>query len=537
MYTRKTLDLLNDVADEFVNLPYIDSIENVHLRGAMFGFYKAGSNVTKEDGKWPSKGLQMMKPGKLFRMMRGNEIYSDKHVEVLVNKIKSHVSIFGDEHGEGISSPNFSIVSGEMIGYYYLDSNYAPVSSSSNLMGSCMRYESCQPYFKFYENNHDSVSMLILRDDNYKIVSRALIWYDGKNTYMDTIYHITDAHKESMISYANKHGFYYKSQQSCHFFSFDMLNGKKLDTPKIVTIPVTIDENWCMPWLDTVMFIVKDSDKYYATNCISTKDEGKEFFKFRDTSGPSFNSEKFNIHAEERLLNSEIAFELLYGKKYRKKVTDYLTEKGITKENIDSIRTGWKNNMFYEVVLNPLYTCRDYKRIFGNTSASEGMVYVEGKGEEFPIEDCVETDDGEFILLDEAVEINGSYYHEDDENIRYSEDYGRYYHTDDVSWVESRQDYYPNSVVVFDEYNSEDIHENDAIYVDEYGYVHQDNVDDVAVYVDGDWHIIERCFQCEISDEWFLKSDKHQLPDGRSVCKEEYDNWMEENKDDEEENP
>jgi hypothetical protein len=529
MYAVTTFEILNEAADPFISLTSNLPIENVHLRGAMFGFYKKGSNVQKVNGRWPDKGLQLMKPGKLFRMLEGNDEYSDKNVEYFVNKIKSYVSLHGDEHGEGAESPNFSVVSGEMIGYYYMNSNYVDFGTSSNLMGSCMRYDTCQPYFRFYEQNQDSISMLILRNNDYKIVARALLWFNGENTYMDTIYHATDAHCTTMIEYAVRHGFYYKSQQSCHFFAFDMYKGEKI-SPEIVKIPVHIDESWSsMPWLDTVMFIVKDGDKFYATNCLSEREQGLSCYQFRSTNGPSFSSGAFRISSETSLLRSEVSFALLYNGRRRGVIDEMIKtyDVSLIKENASS----WRSGIFYDIILDPNHDEKRVRVFFDNEEEDEddedgdheGEVWSEWEGVWITEDDAVYCDAySDYIRWENSVDVGHQYYHRDDENVTYVESRDRYYHVEDTTYCE---------------YNQDTIHANDAIYVENYGYVHEDDIDEVAVDVDGCYYTIESCVQCEISGEWMLKKEAKELPDGRKVTQDEYDKFMAENESEEEEQP
>jgi len=529
MYTSRTFEILNDVAEEFVSLSANVGIENVHLRGAMFGFYKKGSNVQRVDGKWPSKGMQLMKPGKLFRMLKGNDSYNDKFVEHLVNNIKSYVSIHGDEHFEGADSPNFSVVSGEMIGYYYLHLNYADFSTSSNLIGSCMRHDSCQPYFRFYEQNQDNISMLILRNNDYKIVARALLWFDGENTYMDTVYHATDAHRTTMIEYAIRHGFYYKSQQSCHFFAFDMYKGEKI-SPDIVKIPVHVDESWSsMPWLDTIMYIVKDGDKFYATNCLSERENGLSCYQFRCTNGPSFNSGFFSVRSETNLLRSEVSFALLYGGNRRGVIDEMI--KTYNDSLIQSQASSWRTGIFYNIILDVNQEYKDVRVFFDNEEYDEedddedheGEVWSDWEGEWLNEDDAVYCDAySDYIRLENSVEVGHEYYHMDDENIAYVESRDRHYHIDRTMYCE---------------YNCVTIHEDEAVYIENYGYIHEDDVNEIAVDIDGEYHLIKNCTQCEISGDWMLKSESKYLSDGRVVTQAEYDKFMAENESEEEEQP
>lgn len=524
MFTLRTETIIGNCANALYGTE-INGIEHVHLRGAMFGYYKAGSGAKIINGKWQDKGLQLIKPGKLIKMIHKD--MADDKVERIVNRIKSYISTFGDEHGEGIEAPFFSIASGEMIGHYYLDKNYA--EDSGNLGGSCMRKPECQPYFKLYEQNQDAVSMLVLRNSEHVIVARALLWFDGTDTYMDTIYRIADKFETSMIEYACRHGIYYKRQQSCHYFAFDMFNREKIE-PKIVNIPldnVNVKE-WEFPWLDTLMYMYEDSGRYYLTNCPTTNGS---VIQMRSTGGYVYHH---NIK-EDRLLHMETAFALLYGGKRSPRVAEFLETRDALVEAVEdddnSIVSNWNGSILATIIKEPNDTPTGYKRLFINNEPEDGQIEIDG--EFYDEEDCVCNIDGDWIHNDDAVEVNGDWYHRDDDRVVYSR--GEYYHIDEVTWIDSRQEYYLNDDTTYCEYNQDSIHIDDAVYVECYGYVHEDDVHEVAVEVDSRYYKTEDCFECEITNEWFLIKDKHELPDGREVCEDAYNEWMEENDTDEEE--
>lgn len=526
MFTTRTEHIIEECESSIYGKE-LSGIENVHLRGAMFGYYKAGSGAKIINGKWQDKGLQLIKPGKFIKMICKD--MSDDRVERIVNRIKSYVATFGDEHGEGIEAPFFSIASGEMIGHYYLDKNYA--DTQGNLGGSCMRKPECQPYFKLYEQNQDAVSMLVLRNSEHVIVARALLWFDGTDTYMDTIYRIADKYETSMIEYACRHGIYYKRKQSCHYFAFDMYNREKIE-PKILNIPIAnVDlTTWEFPWLDTLMYMYEDSGRYYLTNCPTTSGS---VIQMRSTSGNICNH---NI-SEDRLLHMETAFALLYGGKRSSRVDEFLKDKDALMDAIEDDTNGivcdWNGSVLATIIKEPNDSPSLYKRLFVSNEAVDGQVEIDG--EFYDEEDCVMDVDGNWLHMDNAIEVDGEWYNDNDDRIRYSESRGRFFHCDDVTWIESRRDYYLNEDTRYDNYNGEDIHIDDAVYVEDYGYVHEDDLHEIAVEVNGDYHLTEKCFQCEITEEWYLNEDKWELPDGRVVCQDEYDAWMEENDTDEEE--
>lgn len=332
-----------------------------------------------------------------------------------------------------------------------------------------------------------------------------------------------------MIEYACRHGIYYKRQQSCHYFAFDMYNREKIE-PKILNIPldnVNVRE-WEFPWLDTLMYMYEDSGRYYMTNCPTTN--GK-VLRMRSTSG---NISKYDIPSD-RLLHMETAFALLYGGKRSPRVAEFLDTRDALVEAVNdddnSIVSDWSNSLLADIIKEPNSEPSRYKRLFINNQPEDGQVEI--NGEFYNEEDCVLDVDDNWVHCDDAVEVNGDWYHTDDDRVVYTR--GEYYHRDEVTYVESRNEYYPNDDTTYCEYNNDSIHIDDAVYVEDYGYVHEDDIDEVAVYVDGSYYKIQSCFECAITEEWFRNRDKHQLPDGRAVCEDAYNEWMEENDTDEEE--
>jgi hypothetical protein len=298
MFTYNTKDLMRK-ADCYYSVE-LEGMENVHLRGAMFGYYKSGSDKQQDSNdRWPDDGLMLMKPGKLLKKI-AEEIQSDvtdHDIEQAVNRLKNVVSVYGDEHGE-------CVVKGELIGAYYLEDNY--VATVGNLGSSCMRHESCLPAFKIYEDNQDAISMLVLKSHTNKVFARALLWKLNAEYYMDTVYSIKDNYRDMLIDYAKRHDFYYKSYQSCHHNVFDM-KGSEHVTPFIISVPINFDPSWKVPYMDTMFFAVKRDNQWYATNCAVATDT--EIYRMRSTSA---RPEDRWIPAENYLLHMEVSFSLLH---------------------------------------------------------------------------------------------------------------------------------------------------------------------------------------------------------------------------------
>lgn len=521
MFTSKTRGLLR-TANAYTSRT-LDGFENVHLRGAdgMFGYYKEGSGKEQDSNdRWPEDGLQLIKPGKLLKkLLVESEIeHTDKEIEDTVNRIKNVISIYGDEHGEFARSPILSVVRGSLIGAYYLEDNY--LESSGNLGGSCMRYSSCLPAFRIYEDNQDVVSMLVLKSEDNRVMARALVWNYNGEYYMDTVYSVRDNYRDMIIDYAKRHNFYYKSQQSCHHNVFDR-RGDTSCLPFVISIPINFNESWQVPYMDTLFYVVKRGEQHFATNCLA-HDDNDSIYRLRSTD----TSPKNNwIPQGDYLLHMEVAFSLLYNVKVSDKAHEWIMQKG--DKSIDDsdlsyvIKEDYVSHTSYRKFFLDEEICED-----DDDEHDEDEVYCEYIGEYRNIDDCIYIERGErrdeWVLSEDAVEIRRQWWWAEDEDIRYAAD-GEYYHCDDVIYCEYTEEYY---------YHTE------CIYVEGYGHVNESDVDSVAVEItDGNWHNKENCTKCEISGVWMLTDDAHELPDGRMVTEEEYDKWMEENKEEEEEAP
>ncbi len=132
--------------------------------------------------------------------------YSAKQIEDFVNEYKAKY----EEKNE-----KMKIVYGEDIRYWYDQSRYAPGGGPLN--GSCMRHKEKSPFLEIYVDNPESIGMLILLDDNQKLLGRALVWFnlikEPKRTFMDRIYTANDHDVNTFKDYAKKNGWLYKNKQ------------------------------------------------------------------------------------------------------------------------------------------------------------------------------------------------------------------------------------------------------------------------------------------------------------------------------------
>jgi hypothetical protein len=236
------------------------------------------------DELWTSTKRFIAKPGaflkKLFKEV------NERDIEIFTNLYRNV---------QNANHMDFEVVEGEKIRYYYNSDNHA--SSSSSLGSSCMRYDSCQPYFDLYCKNPNQIKMLILKDDTKRLIGRALLWQDAK--VMDRIYTIND---EKYIfqfkKWADEKGYGYKLEQkwnnTLHFES----SGEK----KFQEICVKL-ENWDFeyyPYMDTFKFL--DMKNGYIYNY---KPESNSIVTLNSANGDTLDRDYLQMDSFTKLFHYE----------------------------------------------------------------------------------------------------------------------------------------------------------------------------------------------------------------------------------------
>ena len=173
--------------------------------------------------------------------------FPPKEVEEFVNNFKN------------LNKPaenKFELVSGEDIRKYYLLTNY--VEEKGDLGNSCMKKSSCQQYLNIYVENPEIIRLLIYKDDNDKILGRALIWklnayndLDNKAPYfMDRVYTIDDATKKLFQDFAEKEKWAWRTSSTYHRTSEITFLGDQKDS---ISLEIQLDK-WKFnyyPYMDT----------------------------------------------------------------------------------------------------------------------------------------------------------------------------------------------------------------------------------------------------------------------------------------------
>jgi hypothetical protein len=143
----------------------------------------------------------------------------------------------------------FEIVKGEEIKKWYHESNYS--GNGGQLNSSCMRFGTCQGYFKIYTENPDVCQLLILKDKTgKKIEGRSLLWttVDGKKL-MDRIYTTKDSLVKLFAKWAEDNSYINKGQETHNY------RAPLLDTIVVQVKPKLYSS---YPYMDTLIDYVPD---------------------------------------------------------------------------------------------------------------------------------------------------------------------------------------------------------------------------------------------------------------------------------------
>jgi hypothetical protein len=190
-------------------------------------------------------------------------VFNDKDIEDFSNRINALMS----------SKDEFKIeeVKGEEIKKWYSHDNTARKTNNDIAFKSCMSTPSKQHFLDLYSKNPNQVSLLIMKNDNNKLLGRALLWKlsyheDGKKYFMDTIYSADRVIQNMFEQYAKEKGYETNTQ-----------NGMEVQLFKY-----QLDY---YPYLDTLYYFNRDTGQlmnYYRYFKLVRED------KLKDKSGKKY---------------------------------------------------------------------------------------------------------------------------------------------------------------------------------------------------------------------------------------------------------
>jgi hypothetical protein len=220
---------------------------------------------------WTSSRRFHVKPGGFISKVFKN--VSAKEVEIFSNLFRAESR-----------KPKFTfkVVNGELIRELYHYSHHA--SESGSLGVSCMRYDSCQKMMNMYVENSDKISMLVMFDEDDKVMGRALLWNFDGNKIMDRIYSINDEQLPYYFKkWATDNGYLFRSQQNW----YNSVNFQNLNTEKqFLKLEVKLDnyDFRYYPYLDTFRFYSPDTGTFS-----NFQPKNKEFYTLCSSDGSAYN--------------------------------------------------------------------------------------------------------------------------------------------------------------------------------------------------------------------------------------------------------
>jgi len=220
----------------------------------------AKSKEVSTEEKYKSRLRQQVKIGRFFSKM--NDALTPAEAENLSNKYKAAwMSTNKAEDG-------LSVVKGEDIRYWYLNSHYN--RSGGSLNSSCMQDSNDQHRFNIYCENPNKVALVIVVDDNEKLLARALLWRlttPPSTVYLDRIYSVDRKYEQVILNRAKDRGWktYSEGWGGGH------------------NVMVELDKNYGSPtqnpYMDTMRTFGKSKTGYYLSN---TTNFGGSMYTYND---------------------------------------------------------------------------------------------------------------------------------------------------------------------------------------------------------------------------------------------------------------
>lgn len=228
------------------NLEFNNARYDYDLKDKLYTKFRSVTTIGKLINKlFPGKFEAGGKPG--------------QDIQSFVDKFKSNRDI-----------KDLELVNGNDIVKWYYEKKYIDGNDTEgSLGGSCMRYEECQDYIKFYAENQDVVSLLILKVKNnrgyYRIKGRALVWklsYPVDRIFMDRIYTTDNYDEELFKSYAKKEGWLYKFRQNSSDSEY-IVDSRDDSKNKISLTVDNVNESSTdqYPYMDTLKYYSVDDEQ------------------------------------------------------------------------------------------------------------------------------------------------------------------------------------------------------------------------------------------------------------------------------------
>lgn len=253
--------------DELFDFTYLDIVDG--NKGNEISFMPAArawrnmnfqsqeeANVKPPDDSpvWKASGRQTLAIGKLVTKLFDD--FTDMAIQKFGNAYQAEIAAL-------FIFDNFRLVKGEEIRKYYHENSYAiQGQGGGGLAGSCMRHPACQSFFDIYVMNPEKCNLLVLLDNNGKLLGRALVWIGLRKptdkTFMDRIYVGKQTDEELFKKYAIERGWLYKYQQSARDPGY-VEDGQLVK--KSIAIALTPRSYKQYPYMDTMKYYNPDTGR------------------------------------------------------------------------------------------------------------------------------------------------------------------------------------------------------------------------------------------------------------------------------------
>ena len=235
------------------------------------------------------------------------KLYADKFPNTGSDGIESFVDEIKIARTK--SKGNFKIVEGDDIVKYYNKETYAKFKPGSILGNSCMGYDKCTEYIKFYVKNNEKM-LVLFGDDNIVVRGRAILWevddiddqdLDEPRTFMDRVYTIDKYEVGKFIEYAKQNDFLYKdSQDAVEKNIHDPLTGESSYLKMKI---YDIKKHKAYPFMDTMKF-------YNSREEIISNDYGFDYnMTFESTEGGYLSEDDETEYSYSSFTKEQVASE------------------------------------------------------------------------------------------------------------------------------------------------------------------------------------------------------------------------------------
>jgi hypothetical protein len=265
-YVRKTYDLL--ISDEIKDI--LKSIESqsvvakllLKMRHSKENLVEDPVNFISISSQDPTRisyltteRLSKIEPSEYWTSSRRFHMKPGGFVsKVFKDILPKDIEVFSNLYRLEVKKPKFKfeVVSGESIREYY---HYEKHQSGDGSLGiSCMRHESCQRLFNLYVNNPQTISLLLMLDENGYVMGRSLLWNTPEFKIMDRIYTVNDEQLPFYFKkWAKQNGYLFRFQQNwSNSIQFQELDNDKVD----IKLDIKLDnfEFDYYPYMDTFKF-------------------------------------------------------------------------------------------------------------------------------------------------------------------------------------------------------------------------------------------------------------------------------------------